>query len=216
MCVPPERVDRERWLRSTLASAAARQIETKLRKSGALRDRGVRVDRCQHASQGNRLEVLFVYEDEDYLVGRRFRYDANGTLTDAQVESISRGIERQIEEALRSDPSPQPGTSRSFLRSSSAPLDDVSGYLVSTHRSTRLPSRSKFEVLGELAAVAREAEELRLRMDELVAEARGFGVSWQDIGDAVGITNQSAHQRWSEKGQQSARERQRRFKERQR
>jgi hypothetical protein len=51
-----------------------------------------------------------------------------------------------------------------------------------------------------LADVREAAETLRrtqARLDEAVQRARGDSRSWADIGDAAGVTRQSAHERWS-------------------
>lgn len=34
------------------------------------------------------------------------------------------------------------------------------------------------------------------QLDDAIAEARGLGATWQQIGDAVGMTRQSAWKRW--------------------
>lgn len=50
-----------------------------------------------------------------------------------------------------------------------------------------------------LEAVRRAAEDRRaaeLNLDHAVAAARKVGSSWAEIGDAVGISRQSAHERW--------------------
>lgn len=36
-----------------------------------------------------------------------------------------------------------------------------------------------------------------LTLDHAVHDARRYGISWQSIGDAVGISRQSAHERWA-------------------
>lgn len=50
------------------------------------------------------------------------------------------------------------------------------------------------EQLGPLAGVHAEAGR---RLDDAVAAARRGGASWAQIGAAVGITRQSAHERWA-------------------
>ncbi|MET8145652.1 hypothetical protein ABZU32_35575 [Sphaerisporangium sp. NPDC005288] len=52
----------------------------------------------------------------------------------------------------------------------------------------------------ELAAVrehAQEAAAAQVRLTDAVHAAREAGHSWADIGEAVGITRQSAHERWA-------------------
>jgi hypothetical protein len=48
-----------------------------------------------------------------------------------------------------------------------------------------------------LARLRREAREAEAQLDEAVDRARGDGSSWADIGEATGITRQSAHERWA-------------------
>jgi hypothetical protein len=54
-------------------------------------------------------------------------------------------------------------------------------------------------VLG-VEAAAREHRQAGTRLDKTVAAARAAGASWADIGKAVGISRQSAHERWSTSG----------------
>ena len=51
--------------------------------------------------------------------------------------------------------------------------------------------------LKQLAPLAAAYAEAGQRLDDAVATARSRGVSWTQIGTAVGITRQSAHERWS-------------------
>ena len=55
------------------------------------------------------------------------------------------------------------------------------------------PSQAAYPV--ELAA--REFYDAQDRLNEAVRQARADGASWTDIGDAAGMSRQSAHQRWS-------------------
>lgn len=51
----------------------------------------------------------------------------------------------------------------------------------------------------DLAEVRQAAQDHRLsaeRLDAAVAKARGHGASWSDVGKAVGIARQTAHERW--------------------
>ncbi|MEY2402842.1 MAG: hypothetical protein QOD38_393 [Acidimicrobiaceae bacterium] len=50
--------------------------------------------------------------------------------------------------------------------------------------------------LRATAAVRRAVDELQ---SELVSTARGEGASWASIGEALGVTTQAAHQRFSSK-----------------
>lgn len=53
-------------------------------------------------------------------------------------------------------------------------------------------------VLG-VEAAAREYAQAAHRLDKTVAAAKAAGASWADIGRAVGISRQSAHERWADK-----------------
>lgn len=51
--------------------------------------------------------------------------------------------------------------------------------------------------ISELSAAVRAAEEAARRLERGVASARKAGVSWAHIGSALGISRQSAHEKWS-------------------
>ncbi|MCT9626734.1 AsnC family protein [Pseudarthrobacter equi] len=51
-------------------------------------------------------------------------------------------------------------------------------------------------ILGVTAA-AREYAQAGQRLDKTVSAAKAAGASWADIGRAVGISRQSAHERWA-------------------
>ncbi|MFF1254920.1 hypothetical protein ACFVYC_20830 [Pseudarthrobacter sp. NPDC058329] len=53
-------------------------------------------------------------------------------------------------------------------------------------------------ILG-VEAAAREYSQAGNRLNKTVAAAKAAGASWTDIGRAVGISRQSAHERWSDK-----------------
>lgn len=53
-------------------------------------------------------------------------------------------------------------------------------------------------ILG-VESAAREYSQAGHRLDKTVAAAKAAGASWADIGRAVGISRQSAHERWAEK-----------------
>lgn len=53
-------------------------------------------------------------------------------------------------------------------------------------------------ILG-VEAAAREYSQAGHRLDKTVAAAKAAGASWADIGRAVGISRQSAHERWAER-----------------
>ena len=56
-----------------------------------------------------------------------------------------------------------------------------------------LPPRSLADVRDEAQGVRRA----QARLDDAVRRARGDGCTWAAIGDAAGITRESAHERWS-------------------
>jgi hypothetical protein len=54
-----------------------------------------------------------------------------------------------------------------------------------------------------LDAVTRQARLVRghtAQLDESVAEARGFGATWKQIGEAAGIVASAAWERWAHRG----------------
>lgn len=55
------------------------------------------------------------------------------------------------------------------------------------------------EVLGGVETAAREYNQAGRRLDKTVASAKAAGASWTDIGRAVGISRQAAHERWAER-----------------
>jgi hypothetical protein len=48
-------------------------------------------------------------------------------------------------------------------------------------------------------AAAREYIQAGQRLDKAVGAAKAAGATWADIGGAVGITRQAAHERWADK-----------------
>lgn len=64
--------------------------------------------------------------------------------------------------------------------------------------SVRRLTGERLEVIEEMQGLARQAEWVRKRLDELVPEARELGVSWAAIGFSVGLTGEAARLRWSE------------------
>jgi len=67
------------------------------------------------------------------------------------------------------------------------------------------------ELIGQIHDVQSQLGLLEVTLDELVAQARQGGASWATIGRAVGITERSAHQRWSETGRERHRAAQQRY-----
>jgi hypothetical protein len=58
-----------------------------------------------------------------------------------------------------------------------------------------LPSTS----LTDVRDAAEDAHKAEARLTEAVQRARADGCSWADIGEAVGIARQSAHERWAKR-----------------
>lgn len=64
----------------------------------------------------------------------------------------------------------------------------------------RLDTAKEHARLDALDRVSRNAEGSRVAgvaLDHAVAEARGFGATWQQIADAVGIVRSAAWERWA-------------------
>ena len=55
------------------------------------------------------------------------------------------------------------------------------------------------DAVAGVEAAAREYNQAGHRLDKTVAAAKAAGASWADIGRAVGISRQSAHERWADK-----------------
>jgi hypothetical protein len=55
------------------------------------------------------------------------------------------------------------------------------------------------DAVAGVEAAAREYNRAGHRLDKTVAAAKSAGASWADIGRAVGISRQSAHERWADK-----------------
>ncbi len=55
------------------------------------------------------------------------------------------------------------------------------------------------DAVAGLETAAREYNQAGHRLDKTVAAAKAAGATWADIGRAVGISRQSAHERWADK-----------------
>lgn len=51
--------------------------------------------------------------------------------------------------------------------------------------------------LADVRAAAGDVRKAEARLDDAVARARAAGRSWADVGEAAGMTRQSAHERWA-------------------
>lgn len=58
------------------------------------------------------------------------------------------------------------------------------------------------DAVADMVAIGRELDDL---IQEAVNGLRDRGYSWADIGRRVGITKQSAHERWSHRGKSGQR-----------
>jgi hypothetical protein len=56
---------------------------------------------------------------------------------------------------------------------------------------------ARLESLGAAARAAEAAGVASRALDDAVAEARAYGATWQQIGDAVGLVKSAAWERWA-------------------
>ncbi|MGO4856206.1 hypothetical protein [Arthrobacter sp. 2MCAF14] len=56
-----------------------------------------------------------------------------------------------------------------------------------------------FEAVAGVKMAARECAHEGHRLDKTVAAAKAAGASWPDIGRAVDVRRQSAHDRWADR-----------------
>jgi len=52
------------------------------------------------------------------------------------------------------------------------------------------------EAVKALARACRSVREAQARLEQSVRDARAAGATWSQIGDATGMSRQSAHERW--------------------
>lgn len=88
------------------------------------------------------------------------------------------------------------------LRLAYAPLDgfadasqSVEDAIHDEWKAHVLPSSA----VAGVKSAAREYNQAGRRLDQAVSAAKAAGASWADIGKAVGISRQSAHERWAER-----------------
>lgn len=65
-----------------------------------------------------------------------------------------------------------------------------------THTGHPMSPDERVAVADDLARAARNAREAQRQLDRDVAEARQRGLSWSQIGDALGVSKQAAQQRY--------------------
>lgn len=68
-------------------------------------------------------------------------------------------------------------------------------------------------LLGELATCQAKIDETRHRMNDIVRDARTLSATWVNVGAALGITGQTAYQRFTDSGREKHRKRVRRQRE---
>lgn len=78
-------------------------------------------------------------------------------------------------------------------------------------RSTDRP-RPRSTVLAEVGKTVAELRTAAQKLDRLVIEARHVGATWQEIGQALRVTAQTAHRRYSPEALQAEVERQSRVR----
>jgi hypothetical protein len=71
--------------------------------------------------------------------------------------------------------------------------------LAELERYDELRAAQTLEALDRVATAAAADRAAGTALDEAVKTARRFGATWQQIGDAVGITRQSARARWADR-----------------
>lgn len=75
--------------------------------------------------------------------------------------------------------------------------EHLQGHQVSTANLEELLQTIRNESLTDVGTAAATAREGRELLDQAVASARATGASWTEIGQAAGMTRQSARERWS-------------------
>jgi hypothetical protein len=80
--------------------------------------------------------------------------------------------------------------------------EDADGgrHAVAVPRSVKALKGEAAEIVHEIQVQTRLAMKARSRLDELVPEARSYGVSWNVIGWSTGMAAQSAQGRWRNDG----------------
>lgn len=59
-----------------------------------------------------------------------------------------------------------------------------------------LGSDDRIALMGDLADVARRVRDVELQLGRDVSEARRRGLTWEEVGMALGVTKQAAHKRF--------------------
>jgi hypothetical protein len=78
------------------------------------------------------------------------------------------------------------------------PLPGISPPVIGTPRgSVRAALAARVMRLSELENAAHGVEQAQLTLSRAVADARDAGLSWADIGDALGLDRETARRRWT-------------------
>ncbi|MDQ1438348.1 MAG: hypothetical protein QOK43_1977 [Acidimicrobiaceae bacterium] len=150
------------------------------------------------------------------FVGRVRRYFAY--LAKQQEVLDNKRSDNKMESS--SDPPPFAEVFQADIAASAEVIDTLSQHglqpddLLSGLAHRRLPleesERLRGLFLARLGAKMAVQEQLRDDIDNLGRAARMLGATWTALGDAAGISNQAAYQRWSPDGKAKARDKQRR------
>ena len=65
------------------------------------------------------------------------------------------------------------------------------------------------ETHQQIADLMAQEQHIASQLQLLVNDARARGSTWQEIGESAGISRQTAHRRWTDKGRQGHRNAQR-------
>lgn len=78
------------------------------------------------------------------------------------------------------------------------PLPGIAPPVIGTPRgSVRQSLAARLVHLEQLESRARAVEDAQILLSGAVADARDAGISWADIGDALGLDRETARRRWT-------------------
>lgn len=149
------------------------------------------------------------FENAQTWVKRLFGSAEDALATKWRMPHIPRSLEKTIEvvASIYVDFSTEIVENRTIITESTPstheserdwePPLDLSKLPVTEARLER--ERGIAEALGRVVTSLRNLESVKDELDESVASARVAGSSWEAIGEAAGVTQQAAHQRWAKK-----------------